>query len=902
MARVNNLTNFLTDVATAIKTKKGSSTAIPAANFDTEILALPSQGIYQTKEMNITTNGNYEITPDENYDAMDKLRLSIDVPTGGSGDIKLFETEQAMQADENPQEGDLAVVYRSEVQPLTATTHFSKATFPETVVLNEALEDSIDLRFGTVDGSWFECWGMIDPNTFEMSCYGEQGEYRVQYESQDGLTYTRTALQDPNGEVTGNELDFGVEIYYEYEEMWNDVIGNFILVGGNIFEGLYKYGLYTLDGTYKYMLNTSNLTASELPFKLPDIDTYTRVNELKGGNSCTQYSELVIVVHTYHLHSSGLYNVVDTCTVYQTYGGYLPNLVLYNNHLYANASTYTTTSYPNYIVKDEYNFSLDNPLVSTANRSIAEDISSDWTSNLLFASYNTSRARGIPISGDYVVCLNYLDNVGYSVYNTVPKTTSITVDNTTTIKSAKAAPTAYKYLAAPTQLNLTSSNQLLPSISAYGKNEVITGDESLYNNLSVPLTNTYTMDGFSTDASRRISIKGTWDNTYIDNKLRKLVRDENSTTYVTIDCIPENLNRFYISNVFGVYQDGDILYILAYSSSSDMDGLWIKYNLNTEKIIDYTIQDGVWDKGSVYTDKSTGDMYLWQPNMGSTTGSAKLWKISINGEFTLLNTYSNFPASNSGNAYYMGVDVALQCCYFMVGAWVSFTGAIYKMNFDGTTTRVTTMSNGSSNAMSSFETDTVCVAFVTTTKKIYYFNKGNSTLNTVSVSSSTSKSFFGGSGGYKINSTDYVKRGDDGYLWKFTLASSTTPVQQSRQTSAINYNWIMKVTDTTIEDGMYVYDKNGVLLRKKIPDILYNAYSYSYNTGHFFIVKSNNTIIGPVAGSNGVSVHYPVSVEPLSTDNEGMLYKFNSTASSSSVVVYAISDLNKDYISGRLDK
>ena len=37
MARTNNLTNFLTDVATAIKTKKGDNTPIPASDFDTEI-------------------------------------------------------------------------------------------------------------------------------------------------------------------------------------------------------------------------------------------------------------------------------------------------------------------------------------------------------------------------------------------------------------------------------------------------------------------------------------------------------------------------------------------------------------------------------------------------------------------------------------------------------------------------------------------------------------------------------------------------------------------------------------------------------------------------------------------------------------------------------------------------
>lgn len=44
MARTDNLTNFLTDIAAAIKSKKGDNTAIPAANFDTEITNLPSGG------------------------------------------------------------------------------------------------------------------------------------------------------------------------------------------------------------------------------------------------------------------------------------------------------------------------------------------------------------------------------------------------------------------------------------------------------------------------------------------------------------------------------------------------------------------------------------------------------------------------------------------------------------------------------------------------------------------------------------------------------------------------------------------------------------------------------------------------------------------------------------------
>ena len=44
MARTDTLTNFLTDVASAIKTKKGDQTDILASNFDTEIANLPSGG------------------------------------------------------------------------------------------------------------------------------------------------------------------------------------------------------------------------------------------------------------------------------------------------------------------------------------------------------------------------------------------------------------------------------------------------------------------------------------------------------------------------------------------------------------------------------------------------------------------------------------------------------------------------------------------------------------------------------------------------------------------------------------------------------------------------------------------------------------------------------------------
>lgn len=44
MADISNLTNYLTDVADAIREKKGTDAQIPAANFDTEILSIQTGG------------------------------------------------------------------------------------------------------------------------------------------------------------------------------------------------------------------------------------------------------------------------------------------------------------------------------------------------------------------------------------------------------------------------------------------------------------------------------------------------------------------------------------------------------------------------------------------------------------------------------------------------------------------------------------------------------------------------------------------------------------------------------------------------------------------------------------------------------------------------------------------
>lgn len=79
MARTNNLTNFLTDVSNAIKQKTGDNTPIPASDFDTEILSIETGGNYQSKTLNVTQNGNYNLLPDQEFDAISNVNISVSV-------------------------------------------------------------------------------------------------------------------------------------------------------------------------------------------------------------------------------------------------------------------------------------------------------------------------------------------------------------------------------------------------------------------------------------------------------------------------------------------------------------------------------------------------------------------------------------------------------------------------------------------------------------------------------------------------------------------------------------------------------------------------------------------------------------------------------------------------------
>lgn len=93
MARTNNITDFLTDVADAIKEKTGDNTAIPASQFDTKIASIETGGIYQEKSLTINQNGNYVLNPDTGYDAISSVSIGVNVSGVDTSDATAIATD-----------------------------------------------------------------------------------------------------------------------------------------------------------------------------------------------------------------------------------------------------------------------------------------------------------------------------------------------------------------------------------------------------------------------------------------------------------------------------------------------------------------------------------------------------------------------------------------------------------------------------------------------------------------------------------------------------------------------------------------------------------------------------------------------------------------------------------------
>ena len=239
-----NLTELFTDIANAIREKKGTSDKLLASSFPSEI-----------------------------------QNLSV-----GSGDVKQFTSVEEMNEGDK-ELGSLAVVYGEKLKVFTIDTQAQNLVFPQSVGLTEAATDYISCQFGSKlpsDGNDDYLWIEMNKNycmiryctASERALGGEPHE--VTYSSTDGINY------DKDGDT---DFIFDYPIFVLDKEYWNEAFGAFLCVKEKEYGGLYE--CKEVDGTLQYTeIETGNikLKDGEKAVVIGKVDVPSKVITIEMGD------------------------------------------------------------------------------------------------------------------------------------------------------------------------------------------------------------------------------------------------------------------------------------------------------------------------------------------------------------------------------------------------------------------------------------------------------------------------------------------------------------------------------------------------------------------------------------------------------------------------------------------
>lgn len=569
---------------------------------------------------------------------------STDVP------VKLFETIEEMNADSTAQEGDLAVVYRSEIQNMTADMEVTAITFPETVTLPAAFTGSANGSLRAVDSSvMFDGYCDLNKTSFRFDGWSESGMIRVEYTSTDGITYTRTRFQGDSGDLT-NPVEVPA-CKVEQQEEWNDNFGYFIQIGGMYFEGLFMYNANYINKSRCRLFHKDDVTVST------DTDKLIRI----GNNArYVDYDMLTLRNIFVQMEADGISGSNNVLYVKDGDLYVLKGATDRFNRLWLDSSTDKLTGFaPDaygdmtssaaYIYKLNVN-DTNTPyeLVETVYPTIA--INNDNSNN-----------RYSIILRDYDYCgLIFYSSENYSV--SIPKTsytidTSLKTDSDYDASSIEHTEIPYKveaiYLTANSQLNLTNADELLPGKIAYGKNGVVTADGSIYNNLDITkvLTDIHklpesTIDSYkvygpidntginSTDIGKLMLIKNT--DTYtgkgiitVDTNLRDSIRNLIDTDTYTVSKII--INKSYSYAVVFYYTDSSnvILGIVDVNNMSLISSIPTNYHYMTEYNAGF-----IKDKYLIFSPRQSQQYCQGVYYIDVTSSSPSIIELSTSGGFT----------------------------------------------------------------------------------------------------------------------------------------------------------------------------------------------------------------------------------------------------------------------------
>ena len=509
MARTNNLTNFLNDVATAIKTKLGDNTPIPASQFDTKIGEIETAGTYQAKSVTIQSNSSQTITPDSEYDALSSVIINVQVPvkqlqsksyeftqnthivlspeTGydGFSSIELTinvpssgDTSDATATAQEILNGKTAYISTGKVTgSMEAARHFhNKQAMITYETNNNCNMGDLAIIYDLVQTNWSGT-GTLGVVTFPQQVvlpeaftgdaymYGQTEEYwdidgsisstnmslTIYGEDSYRITYTsEDGITYNRTDSYSNSIDFGGQTTNMHE--YDDVFGNFFKIIGGSFGGLYEYNTST-EYNACFLFNNMDMVYDDINWwivKLP----YLKYAFNDDGNGSGFYKELIITRYTTRLYQG--VTIVEPTEYY----GY--NTTMMNPGIRIDKTTHKLCTYgDSKAYLDKY---VNGEYVETISYENGEPTMTDLDLlNTIIVSHKSP-----------------FTNENSMAFVDFPSTTSST---RTLYFSLENVPTVNEFISAKTQFTLSEANELLPKLVALGKNGEVTGSDAIYDNI-----------------------------------------------------------------------------------------------------------------------------------------------------------------------------------------------------------------------------------------------------------------------------------------------------------------------------------------------------------------------------------------------------------------------------------
>ena len=395
------------------------------------------------------------------YSYADKIRQI----TAMEGVVKLFETEEEMHLDSTAKEGDLAVVYKNNLHNMISSEQVKVLSFPESVTLSSAVTDGVGCSLVSSDGSIIAVY--LYESYFSFDSNMGRG-FDIRYESSDGIHFIRNSFSY-NSNNLSNPVYLDESYSVKNQENWDDRFGYFIQVTDIDFGGLYKYSGYSdnnyLDFPYRFSLSGETINCEySSPLYIKDIqETLYNIVEQEFGEGLYDLN--------IHFKDFGLDGNPTKCTIIQGIGnGVTIRYCSDDNKFYLSEHSTHTGSYTKQLTLIEVDL-VNKQSLGKSTKSYTTTEYPSGTSSMNYA-YNFEE---IVYDDIYASLRLYVGGTSWK-YSWIAYYISAKYNTNIFGSDFRARySTLYKYQIAPSQLTLTSSNQLLSDVKAYGKNGNITG-------------------------------------------------------------------------------------------------------------------------------------------------------------------------------------------------------------------------------------------------------------------------------------------------------------------------------------------------------------------------------------------------------------------------------------------